>query len=292
MVRSAHPTARQVVHGYLVLPHAVPVIVVMTATAAFALLAAGGWPGHLRMACLLGAMFGGQVAIGATNDLVDAALDATAKPSKPIPSGLVSKRGALIVAAGGIILMIACSLRFSLLTLGLCAAGTGTGIAYSFVFKRTVWSWVPYLVALPLLPIWVWTALSSVPAGIFAIYPIGAPAVIAVQLAQSLPDVAADRAAGVRTLAVTLGERNARLACWGAVVLATVLAAVLAPPLTHHPVRLWAAAVVALLLVMANIVIWLRNPRRGVLACFPCVAVAVAALGIGWGAALVSLQSL
>lgn len=287
MARTARPTARQVAHGYLVLPHAVPVIIVMLATAAFALIAASGWPGSVRMACLLGAMFGGQLAIGATNDLVDADLDAAAKPSKPIPAGLVSRQGALAVVAGGLALLVACSLRFSLLAFGLCAIGTGTGIAYSLAFKRTAWSWVPYLIALPLLPIWVWAALSSVPAGIFAIYPIGAPAVVAVQIAQSLPDVAGDRQAGVRTLAVALGERRARLVCWGAVLLAAALATALAPSLTAHPARVWIAAALAAALVAANALIGARNPRRGVLACFPCVAIAVAALGIGWGAALV-----
>lgn len=288
MACTARPTTRQVARGYLVLPHAVPVIIVMVATAAFALIAAGGWPGSVRLVCLLGAMLGGQLAIGATNDLIDADLDAAAKPAKPIPSGLVSRRGARAVVAGGLVLMLACSLRFSLLALGLCVIGTGAGIAYSLVFKRTAWSWVPYLVALPLLPIWVWTALSSVPAGIFAIYPIGAPAVVAVQLAQSLPDVAGDWQEGVRTLAVTLGERRARLVCWGAVLLAAALAAALAPSLTAHAARVWIAAALAAALVIANVLIWARNPRRGVLACFPCVAVAVAALGIGWGAALVS----
>lgn len=289
MEEPARPSARQVLRGYLVLPHAVPIIVVMTATAAFALIATRGWPGAGRMASLLGAMFGGQLAIGATNDLLDAGLDAVAKPSKPIPAGLVSRRGARMVAIGGLALMVAGSLRFSLAAFALCVLGTGAGIAYSFWFKRTIWSWIPYLVALPLLPIWVWTALSSVPAGIFAIYPIGAAAVVAVQLAQSLPDVPADRREGVRTLAVALGAGNARAVCWGAVLLAAVLAAGLAPWLTDHPARVWAAALAATGLIGLNAVIWRGDTRRGDLACFPCVATGAVVLGIGWAAALVTL---
>lgn len=287
MTRPLPPSFRQVAAGYLVLPHVAPILVVMTATAAFALIAAAGWPGAGAMVRLLGAMLGGQLAIGAINELADADLDAIAKPDKPIPSGLVSRRGAGIVAGVGVIGTIALSLTFGPISFLLCALGTGTGIAYSIWFKRTIWSWVPYLIALPLLPIWVWAALRQVEAGMLAIYPIGTAAVVAVQLAQSLPDVEADRATGVRTLAVALGADTARQVSWGAVILAAALAAGLAPWLTTHPSRVWPASLGALGLVALNVIVWRRDARRGVLACFPCIATASAVLGISWTAALV-----
>jgi 4-hydroxybenzoate polyprenyltransferase len=280
-------SARQVVRGYLVLPHAVPIIVVMTATAAFALLAGDGWPGLSPMIRLLGAMFGAQIAIGAINELADAELDAIAKPNKPIAAGIVTRRGARIVAAVGLVLMIMLSLTFGIGPFLLCLLGTGAGIAYSLWFKRTIWSWVPYLVGLPLLPIWVWASLSEVDAGIFAIYPIGAAAVIAVQLAQSLPDIAADRETDVRTLAVMLGPARARRVCWAALALAALLA-VLASPLTNHPARIWVAAGLALGAIGVNAALWWRDAQLGVLACFPCIAVGAVVLGIGWTAALPS----
>lgn len=287
-VRPLPPTRREIVRGYLVLPHAVPIIVVMTATAAFALIAAAGWPGLSQISRLLGAMLGGQLAIGAVNELVDADLDALAKPAKPIPSGLVSRRGARIVAVGGTIAMGILSLTFGLDAFSLCALGTGAGVVYSFWFKRTIWAWVPYLFALPLLPIWVWTALSSVRAGMFVAYPIGAAAVVAVQIAQSLPDVDADGRSGVRTLAVALGPDLARRACWGAMLLAAILAALLAPWLTGNAALVWIAAAVAGGLVGLNAILWRRDPRSGALACFPCVAIAAVVLGLGWTAALVA----
>src|SRR5690349_20416559 len=74
------PTRRQTVLGYVVLPHAVPVIAVLLATAAFALVAARDWTRFADFFCLLGAMFGAQLAIGAVNELVDADLDTAAKP--------------------------------------------------------------------------------------------------------------------------------------------------------------------------------------------------------------------
>ncbi len=289
MISPFRPTPRQVVRGYLILPHAVPIVVVMVATAAFALVAARGWPGLGTMTLLLGAMFGGQLAIGAVNELVDADLDAVAKPGKPIPSGLVSRRGARIVTFGGVAVMAALSVWLGLDAFLLCAFGTGAGIAYSLWFKRTIWSWVPYLIALPLLPIWVWTALSTVQPGLFAIYPIGAAAVIAVQIAQSLPDVAADRETGVRTLAVVLGATLAHRVCWAALILAAVLAAALAPWLTGEPGPVWVAALVAVLLVGVNVVQARINIRQATMACFPCVAAGAVALGVGWTVALVGL---
>jgi 4-hydroxybenzoate polyprenyltransferase len=258
----------------------------MIATLAFALLAERGWPGTGTTMRLLGAMFGGQLAIGAMNELVDAPLDAIAKPHKPIPAGLVSPRGARVMTIAGLLLMTVLSLTFGVISLLLCALGTGTGIAYSLWFKRSIWSWIPYLIALPLLPIWVWQSLASIDPGLFAIYPVGAAAVIAVQLAQSLPDVEADRASNVRTLAVALGSDKARIACWGALLFAALLAAALANWLTAHPDRIWIAAILALILVLLNIAITRKNVQTGTLACFPCVAAAAAILGIGWAAAL------
>lgn len=288
MTSPRRPSRRETIRGYLVLPHAVPIIVVMAATAIFAAIAASGWPGIGPMIWLLGAMLGGQLAIGAINELIDADVDALVKPDKPIPAGLVSRRGARIMVFGGVLAMAVLSASFGLVSFLLCALGTGVGIAYSFWFKRSIWSWVPYLIALPLLPIWVWTALSSVQPGLFAVYPLGAAAVVAVQIAQSLPDVEADARSGVRTLAVAMGPDRARRTCWGAMLVAAFGAALLARWLTGNATLVWIAAVVACGLVGINAFLWQWDARTGALACFPCIAVAAATLGIGWTAALVS----
>lgn len=273
---------REVVHAYLVLPHAVPIIAVMSATAAFALIARGGWPGTADMAALLLAMLGGQVSIGAVNELVDVELDRASKPSKPIAAGLVTEDGARLMAFCGILVMIAGSLRFSFAAFALCALGTGLGVAYSFWFKRTMWSWVPYVLAVPLIPIWVWSALEEVPLALLAVYPIAIPALVAVQIAQSVPDIEADQSVRVRTLAVALGERRAMVVCWGSVVLSVVLATVLAPQAAERPVWGWVASGVAITLVGFNAALWRRDPHRGRMSCFPLVAAAVAILGVGW----------
>jgi len=239
------------------------------------------------MTWLLGSMLGGQIAVGAVNELVDADLDAVSRPDKPIPAGLVTVRGARVMTTAGIVVMVVLGQRLGLEALSLCALGTGVGVSYSLWFKRTIWSWVPYLVALPLLPIWVWSALDEVDPALLVIYPIGAAAVVAVNLAQSLPDIASDQASGVRTLAVALGPISAHWACWGAMALAAALTVALSVWLTDRAIYVWIAAVLAVGLIGVDLAIWRQDARRGALASFPCVALGAAALGVGWAAAAV-----
>lgn len=268
--------------AYLVLPHAVPILVVLGATAGFAVLAADGVPRLGDLARLLAAMLGGQVAIGAVNEVVDAELDAATKPWKPIPAGLVSARGALALAAVGLLAMVGFGAGFGAASLALLLLGTGAGLVYDLRFKRSIFSWLPYLVALPLLPIWVATALDGFDGRLLLLYPLGACAVVGVHLAQALPDTRGDRAAGVRNLASALGERRAMLACWVATLSAPALALALAPALVERPLAVRLAALAVAVLVGLDALLYLARPRLGVLACFPCVAVGTVLIGLGW----------
>lgn len=283
---SVRPSGRRALvrtlRAYLVLPHAVPVIVVLLTTAGFALLAPDGPPPAGTLTRLLLAMLGGQVAIGAVNEVVDAELDAIAKPHKPIPAGSVSVPAALALAAIGLVAMVVFAAGFGIASLLLCALGTGAGLAYDLWGKRSLLSWLPYLVALPLLPIWVRTALSGFDARLLLLYPLGAFAVVGVHLSQALPDTDADRATGVRNLASALGERRAILLCWAATLSAPLLALALTPALSERPVWVWLAAGIVVSLVGLDAALYATRRRRGVVACFPCVAVSTAAMGLGW----------
>lgn len=276
------PSRMQILMAWARLPHFVPLMAVLVATAAFALVAAGGWPGAGLLLRLLGAMLGAQIVIGVVNDLVDVEVDSVAKPHKPIPSGLVTYWGAVTVGAAGLVLMVALGSTFGATSLAICALGMATGAAYSLWFKRTIWSWVPYLIALPLAPIWVWVTIDSLPWQMLAVYPIGAAAVVSVHLAQSLPDIEGDRATGVHTLAVRLGDDHARLICWGAMTVAAASMAIAAPWIVEYPVRAWLAAVLCTMLVGVNWLIWRRNPNEGAWLSFPLMAAATIVLAIGW----------
>jgi 4-hydroxybenzoate polyprenyltransferase len=276
------PRPLRTLRAYLLLPHAVPVLVVLAATAGFAVLVTGDVPRLGTLTRLLAAMLGGQVAIGAVNEVVDAELDAAAKPWKPIPAGDVSVRGASIVAAVGLLTMVGFGAGFGPAALALLVLGTGAGIVYDLRFKRSILSWLPYLVALPLLPIWVATALVAFDPRLLLLYPLGGLAVVGVHLAQALPDTREDRAAGVRNLASALGERRAIVACWAATLSAPALALAVAPALLDRPLAVrWAALAVASL-VAFDALLYLARPRLGVLACFPCVAVGTVLMGLAW----------
>jgi 4-hydroxybenzoate polyprenyltransferase len=55
---------------------------------------------------LLLALEGAQVVIGTVNKLVDAEIDALVKPTKPIPAGLVTRRGADVLAFVALVGMV------------------------------------------------------------------------------------------------------------------------------------------------------------------------------------------
>ncbi|MGH2615875.1 MAG: UbiA family prenyltransferase, partial [Thermomicrobiales bacterium] len=230
------------------------------------------------------AMLGGQLAIGATNELVDLPFDAIGKPSKPLPRGDVSVKGAKAMVAVGLLMMGAFGLPFGPVAFGLLALGTGLGLAYDLWFKRTVWSWLPYLLALPLLPIWVFTALGRPEPRLLLLYPLGALATIGVHLAQALPDVTVDRDAGLATATSQLGWGPAFVASW----LTTLSAPALALAVTARNATAGGfaavemAAGVTLLFLVLNLALLAFDRRLGTSACFPLVALSTLANGLAW----------
>lgn len=273
---------RRNVAGWVALPHTGPVVVVLLTTAGMAFLAVDGAPRGDVLVRLLLAMLGGQLAIGAVNELVDADLDARTKPGKPIPAGIVSPRAARVLTAVSLAAMVGFSASFGPASLVLCSLGTGAGLAYDLVFKRTLFSWLPYLVALPMLPLWVWTAVRGFEPRLLMLYPLGALAVVGVHLAQALPDTASDRQAGIRSLSSLLGFRRTRLVCWAATLSAPLLAAPLAPVLTGRPAPVWWASGLVVGLVGLNAAAFRAGRRLGLATCFPCTAISTAAMGLGW----------
>lgn len=275
---------RRTVRGYLLLPHLAPVVVVELATAAFAVIAWGGTPPALLLGSLLLAMLGGQLAIGATNELVDLPFDAVGKPWKPLSSGDVSIRGAQAMVVVGLLMMVSFGWRFGTVPFALLAVGTGLGIAYDLWFKRTAWSWLPYLLALPLLPIWVFASLGKPEPRLLLLYPLGALATVGVHFAQALPDVTIDREAGLETVTSRLGEMRIFVFAW----LATLSAPVLGWFAAHwlgasqqlEPIAI--ASGLAVLLLTINVVLIRADRRRGAIACFPLVAMTTLVTGLAW----------
>ncbi len=163
-----------------------------------------------------------QFAIGALNDLVDVPVDHIGKPGKPIPAGLVSPNMAratvVVAAAGGLLLAVPGGIWLVLIG----AAGLAIGVWYDLRAKGTTLSWLPFALGIPLLPVFGWYgAAGSLPAVFLVLVPAAANAGTALAIANSIVDMERDDAAGIESIALSLGGRRAS---WLVVVLHGVVA--------------------------------------------------------------------
>lgn len=192
-----------------------------------ALLAGGGPQVALRVGVAMVAL---QASIGALNDLLDAPLDAGRKPGKPIPRGRASRRDAAAIVVAGLGLGVAGSLPSGSLATAVAAAGVACGYVYDLGLSRTRWSWLPFAIALPLVPIYAWVGATGVlPVSLLLLVPIGVVAGAGLALANGLADLERDQAAGVMTAAVRLGVSRGWLAHLGLMAVAIGLAAIALP---------------------------------------------------------------
>jgi 4-hydroxybenzoate polyprenyltransferase len=151
-----------------------------------------------------------QAAIGALNDIIDAPRDAGVKPGKPIPEGLVSPRTARAVAVVGGALGVGLSLPSGPATVFVAVLVLVIGGLYDLWFKGTPWSWLPFAVGIPVLPVYGWLgAAGEIPVKVVILIPVAALAGAALAIANALTDIERDRAAGVRSVATSLGPRRA-----------------------------------------------------------------------------------
>lgn len=150
-----------------------------------------------------------QFSIGIMNDVVDAADDRASKPWKPIARGAFRRDRAALVAgmcAGAGLLV---TITFPLEAWLVGAAGLACGLAYDVVLKRTVLSWLPYAIAIPLVPIWVYTALGAWDGLLWWALPLGALLGFSLHIANQLPDSDQDGRRGIRSAAQRVDARRA-----------------------------------------------------------------------------------
>lgn len=168
-----------------------------------------------------------QFCIGLTNDVIDAPADANDKPWKPIPAGVLSLQAAIRAAVfvGGAALLVTLLLPLGAWAIG--AAGLACGLLYNAWLKRTVLSWLPLSIALPLVPAWAYRAAGEWDDLLWWAFPLGALLGLGLHLANQAPDV--DPAApGESGLAGMLGARASyaiAVTCFG--LAGTAAAAVL-----------------------------------------------------------------
>lgn len=172
-----------------------------------------------------------QLGIGTTNDVVDAPRDADRKPGKPIPAGLVRRGAAIRVAVACFLGGLALAWTRSAAAGALGGAVVAIGLAYDLRLKGTAWSWLPFAVGIPILPVFGWLAVrSDLPASFAVLVPVAVLGGAALAIGNALVDVERDRAAGATSIAAALGAERAGLlaaglfvAIWVAAVTTSVL---------------------------------------------------------------------
>ena len=211
-----------------------------------------------------------QIAIAFHNNWCDRDLDAATKPWRLIPRGSLGAVSAHRIGWTLFVIGLAVAVPLGPFVVLAIAVGTGCGFVYDAGLKRTIWSFAPFCVALPTLPVAAFLVAGRGDALLAVAYLVGAPLVVAIHLADALPDIAHDRAFGLRTLAVRLGTRRAYLACWAGVAAAAGLALAFWPT-GGRPGPLFAASIGGLALGVA-VAQWPRVHR----VIIPIAAVALA----------------
>jgi 4-hydroxybenzoate polyprenyltransferase len=245
-----------------------------------------------RLAVVAVAVLAGQLAIGLSNDVIDAERDrSVGRRDKPIARGIVTARTVLVIAI--VCAVIGFGLPF---TVGL---GTGvahavlvaSGLAYNAGLKATPASVLPFVVSFGVLPAVV--TLADAPPAAPALWALGVGAVfgVAIHFTNVLPDLADDARTGIVGLPHRLGRLRAGLVAFGALAVAAGLALVgqltLGPGGAGGPALalVGAAVVVALAGVGAAAVLQGRSSRLLFRLIMASALLLVAQLAVG-GAAL------
>src|SRR5260370_31489596 len=203
--------------GLVLVTHPVPSAMYVVATLFCALLAAAAAhrsPSVPRLALVLLAVACAEIATGALNDYRDRELDAAGKRDKQIVRGLIAPWHAVALSLAATLVLVAAllPLGWGVRLVGLVTEGLG--LAYDFGLKGTALSALLFAVYFPLFPLLAWAVFGRWQPFLPWLLPLGAALGIAMNVANTLPDLEADRAAGIRGLPHLLGLRRGLLVAW------------------------------------------------------------------------------
>lgn len=156
-------------------------------------------------------MLAGQLSIGWSNDALDASRDAAAgREDKPVATGAVSVRAVWIAAVTALLAALAMALVISVLTAVILAVIVGAAWAYNLGAKSSLASGLMYVLGFGPIPAYAASTLPGQPVPTW--YATAAAALVGLggHFANVLPDLDADRAAGVDGLPQQVAAR------WGA----------------------------------------------------------------------------
>lgn len=278
-------SAGEIAQGFFLLTHPGPVALHILAVPVLALPAS--WP-HLVWATILllvAAHAAMQLSIATLNDYCDRRLDAIGKPSKPIVRGWVKPREALVVGLCMIVLMVGLLLFLNPLALVISLAYLVLGQAYNLGLKSTPWSGVVLALMIALIPLYVLAGVGRTSPAMFWIVPVGFLIGVALNLANSLPDIEGDQAGNAKTLAVILGVKGSFIVCPLLILLASALMGALTA-LRIVPAIPWLTAALLIITFLAIGMMLLlfgpNKPPKTRQLYFYLVALTCLVVGAGW----------
>ncbi len=223
-----------------------------------------------------------QVSIGSLNDVVDAPRDAGHKPGKPIPAGLVSAAMARVMVIVAAVFGLLLSAASGAWTVALAGVVLAIGYGYNLVFKGTAWSWVPFAVGIPLLPVFGWLGASgSLPSSFAVLLPVAVLAGTGLAIANARADLERDTVAGVDSVAVRLGFARA-WAVEAVLMVAVVAAAIVTLAAVSAPVGALATALGAGCIVGLGVAIGRRGDSARIERAWQLQAIGVGLLAAAW----------
>jgi 4-hydroxybenzoate polyprenyltransferase len=269
------------------LVHPFPSILDGLIVAGVALLAGGALTTALRLGLSMTLL---QFAIGVVNDIVDAPADAGHVPPKPIPAGLIERRQAAVPATTAALSGLALAAPSGPGLEALALVVLGIGLAYDLAAKGTPWTWVPFAIGIPILPIYGWLGSTG------ALPPFAAVLVLmavltgaGLAIANSRADLETDTEAGTTSVATVLGPERSWWAEAALMVAAIVVGVVSLGGSGFDPAP-WALVSAGIGIVVAGLVLGRRSERRARLRAWEAQAVGAAIAAIGWIAGI-SAQS-
>ncbi len=215
--------------GFLLLAHPGPVVLFIATVALFALRATWPRPVWSVILLLIAAHAAMQFSISMINDYCDRALDAISKPGKPIIRGLVTPREALTVGIVMMVLMFVLLLPLPPLAAVVSLCYLALGQAYNLGLKSTAWSGIILALMITLIPLYVFAGAGRPlpPTFCFVVVIVGLLVGVALNVANSLPDVEGDEIGGARTLTVVLGLKRSFLISPLIIIILIVLSGIL-----------------------------------------------------------------
>jgi 4-hydroxybenzoate polyprenyltransferase len=224
--------------------HPEPTAAVTVAAAVLAVATGHSAVGVLAVAATI---LASQLAVGWSNDAVDAARDAAVgRRDKPIVTGLVSRRTVIVASVMAATATVPLALLSGWAAAVVACAGLASALLYNWPLKATAVSVLPYAVSFAALPAFVVLGVTRPPWWLVA---AGALLGAGAHFANVLPDLDDDLRTGIRGLPHRLGGRWSAL-CAAALLLAATSVLAFGPPgpPSWTGTAAFAAAVVVLLI--------------------------------------------